>query len=48
MAYCDLQDFIKKLEKYGELVRIKEPVSPVLEITEITDRVCKQIGRAHV
>jgi 4-hydroxy-3-polyprenylbenzoate decarboxylase len=46
MAYCDLQDFIRKLEKHGELVRIKEPVSPVLEITEITDRVCKLLGPA--
>jgi len=46
MAYRDLQDFIKKLEKHGELVRIREPVSPILEITEITDRVCKRFGQA--
>ena len=46
MPYKDLQDFIKKLEAHGELRRIKEPVSPVLEITEITDRVCKLHGPA--
>ena len=46
MAYNDLQDFIKELEAQGELRRIKEPVSPVLEITEITDRVCKRYGPA--
>jgi 4-hydroxy-3-polyprenylbenzoate decarboxylase len=46
MAYYDLQDFIKKLENCGELIRIREPVSPVLEITEITDRVCKLAGPA--
>ena len=46
MAYKDLQAFVKALEKKGELVRIKEPVSPYLEITEITDRVCKRYGPA--
>jgi len=46
MAYRSLQHFIEVLERQGELVRIKEPVSPVLEITEITDRVCKNFGPA--
>jgi 4-hydroxy-3-polyprenylbenzoate decarboxylase len=41
MAYKDLSDYIHKLEKAGELVRIKTPVSRDLEITEITDRVSK-------
>jgi 4-hydroxy-3-polyprenylbenzoate decarboxylase len=41
MAYDDLRDWIKTLEKHGELKRIKEEVSPELEITEITDRVSK-------
>ncbi len=44
LAYDDLRDWIKTLEKAGELKRIKEEVSPELEITEITDRVCK-IGK---
>ena len=39
MAYDDLRDWIKTLEKHGELRRIREEVSPELEITEITDRV---------
>ncbi|MDE2466434.1 MAG: UbiD family decarboxylase [Alphaproteobacteria bacterium] len=41
MAYDDLRDWIKALEKHGELKRIREEVSPDLEITEITDRVSK-------
>jgi 4-hydroxy-3-polyprenylbenzoate decarboxylase len=41
LAYDDLRDWIKTLEKHGELKRIREEVSPQLEITEITDRVSK-------
>ena len=41
MAYVDLRDWIMTLEKNGELKRIREEVSPELEITEITDRVSK-------
>src|SRR5437868_11553208 len=41
LAYDDLRDWIKTLEKSGELRRIREEVSPELEITEITDRVSK-------
>ena len=47
MAYDDLRDWIKALEKHGELRRIREEVSPELEITEITDRVSK-IGKTGV
>ena len=46
MAYRDLRDFLTKLEKAGELVRIGVQVDPVLEITEITDRVTKSGGPA--
>jgi len=46
MGYQNLQDFIARLEQAGELVRIKEPVSPYLTITEITDRVSKAGGPA--
>jgi len=46
MAYNSLQHFIETLERAGELVRIKEPVSPELVITEITDRVSKVNGPA--
>ncbi len=45
-AYKDLQEFLKRLESEGELLRIKEPVSVELEITEITDRVVKEGGPA--
>ena len=41
MAFKDLRAFIDALEKQGELVRIKAPVSAELEISEIVDRVSK-------
>lgn len=41
MAFRDLRAFIDALEKQGELVRIKVPVSAELEISEIVDRVSK-------
>jgi 4-hydroxy-3-polyprenylbenzoate decarboxylase len=37
---------MKALEKAGELRRVKAPVDPILEITEITDRVSKRGGPA--
>lgn len=46
MSYKDLNEFIKILEENGELVRVKVPVSPYLEITEIVDRVSKKYGKA--
>src|ERR1017187_323847 len=46
LAYDDLRDWIKALEKHGELKHIREEVSPDLEITEITDRVSKIGARA--
>ena len=41
MAFDDLRDWMRALEKQGELRRVREEVSPELEITEITDRVSK-------
>lgn len=41
MAYKSLQAFIDKLEAENELIRIKEFVDPVLEITEVVDRISK-------
>lgn len=41
MAYKDLGEFLNTLEKKGLLKRIKAEVDPILEIAEITDRVCK-------
>ena len=47
MAYDDLRDWIAALEKQGELKRVREVVSPELEITEITDRMSKTGGRGQ-
>jgi 4-hydroxy-3-polyprenylbenzoate decarboxylase len=41
MAFKNLRDYLKLLEQNGHLTRIKTPVSPLLEITEIADRVAK-------
>jgi len=46
MAYKDQKEFIDLLEKRGELKRIKQPVSPRLEITEIAARVMHGGGPA--
>lgn len=46
MPFTGLNEFIKVLEQEGELIRIKEFVSPELEITEITDRITKNNGPA--
>lgn len=46
MAYRDFQHFLDTLEAKGELKRVREPVSPTLEITEIADRVMKSDGPA--
>ncbi|MDO8902807.1 MAG: UbiD family decarboxylase, partial [Phenylobacterium sp.] len=46
MAYRSLREFIAKLEAAGELVRVTEPVSTVLEMTEIHRRLLRQGGPA--
>ena len=46
MSYSGLIDFVDDLEKNGELHRIKVFVDPLLEITEITDRITKAGGKA--
>lgn len=46
MKYKDLRDFIAQLEQRGELVRISQPVDPVLEMTEIADRTLRGGGPA--
>jgi len=46
MAYQDLQEFMKELEKKGQLKRITTEVDSELEITEVTDRVSKAGGPA--
>lgn len=46
MAYRSLREFIDQLEKDGELVRVSEPVSTVLEMTEIATRLLAKGGPA--
>src|ERR1700687_308857 len=46
MAYTDLREFIRALEKHGELKRIPFEVDPELEITEFADRSVKNGGPA--
>jgi 4-hydroxy-3-polyprenylbenzoate decarboxylase len=41
LAYDDLRDWIKALERAGELKRVRTEADPILEITEIADRVSK-------
>ena len=42
MIYHSLREFIGQLEINNELIRITDQVSPILEISEITDRISKQ------
>src|SRR5579859_3484772 len=46
MAFRALSDFLADLESRGDLVRIRDPVSRDLEITEITQRVVRKDGPA--
>jgi 4-hydroxy-3-polyprenylbenzoate decarboxylase len=46
MKYKDLRDFSQRLEGLGELRRVTQPVSPVLEMTELCDRVLRAGGPA--
>ena len=48
MAYESLRDFIARLESAGRLTRVSEPVSPVLEMTEIQTRLLAEQGPAVV
>jgi len=41
LAYDDLREWMAALERAGELKTIRTEVDPVLEITEIADRVSK-------
>ena len=46
MAYRDLREYLEALEAAGELRRVGAEVSPILEITEVADRVVKKQGPA--
>ena len=42
--YHNLREYIERLEREGELLRVKTPVSTRFEIAEITDRMAKSEG----
>ena len=44
MPHKDLRDWMTALERAGELKRIRTEVDPILEVTEIADRVSKSKG----
>ncbi|MES2606479.1 MAG: 4-hydroxy-3-polyprenylbenzoate decarboxylase, partial [Pseudomonadota bacterium] len=44
--FSDLREFLAHLEKIGELKRVKTPVDPKLEMTEICDRTLRAEGPA--
>ena len=44
--YIDLRDFVAQLEQQKELKTIATPISPILEMTEISDRVLRNRGPA--
>jgi 4-hydroxy-3-polyprenylbenzoate decarboxylase len=46
MIFNDIREFIDFLEDKKDLVRIKTEVDPILEVTEITDRISKKGGPA--
>ncbi|MFN3304126.1 MAG: 4-hydroxy-3-polyprenylbenzoate decarboxylase [Roseateles sp.] len=46
MKYSDLRDFMDGLERLGELRRVRESVSPVLEMTALSDHVLRAGGPA--
>jgi 4-hydroxy-3-polyprenylbenzoate decarboxylase len=48
MPYSSLRDFIRRLEVCGRLVRVKTPVSPLLEMTEIQTRLLAERGPAAI
>jgi 3-polyprenyl-4-hydroxybenzoate decarboxylase len=46
VPYADLREFLRDLEKEGDLRRVKAPVDPHLEVTEIVQRVVRDGGPA--
>jgi 4-hydroxy-3-polyprenylbenzoate decarboxylase len=48
VAYDSLRDFIDRLERTGRLVRVREPVSVHLEMTEIQTRLLAEGGPAVI
>jgi 4-hydroxy-3-polyprenylbenzoate decarboxylase len=45
-SYADLRDLLDRFEREGELRRVKAPVDPYLEVTEVVTRVVRSRGPA--
>ena len=48
MAFTSLREFVEKLERDGNLVRVTKPVSTELEMTEIQTRLLSEQGPAVI
>jgi 4-hydroxy-3-polyprenylbenzoate decarboxylase len=48
VAYADLREFLTRLEKDGELRRVRAPVDPHLEVAEIVTRLVRDGGPAVI
>jgi menaquinone biosynthesis decarboxylase len=46
MPFADLHSFVSELERTGQLRRIRVPVDPVLEVSELVQRVVREQGPA--
>lgn len=44
MAYASFNEFVRRLEESGELIRVPQPIATELEITELADRQMKSPG----
>lgn len=44
MGYDSFQDFVTRLDKEGELIRVSQPIATELEITELAERQMKAAG----
>src|SRR5437773_2971787 len=44
--YSDLRDFLGALQRAGELARVRAPVDPTLEVSEIVSRTVRSGGPA--
>ena len=48
MGLQSIREFINVLDKENEILRVKKEIDPVLEMTEIVDRLCKDRGKAVI
>jgi 4-hydroxy-3-polyprenylbenzoate decarboxylase len=46
MPFADLESFVRELERTGQLRRVRVPVDPILEVSELVQRVVREQGPA--